>query len=81
MALDKENGNDLWQKAVDKELKNVIVAFQLLEEGEQLPVGSKKIPYHLIFDVKFNLTRKARLVAGGHRSKHLVPTHEKYSTV
>ena len=81
IALDKENGNDLWQKAVDKELKNVIVAFQLLQEGEQLPVGSKRIPYHLIFDVKFNLTRKARLVAGGHRSKHLVPTHEKYSTV
>jgi hypothetical protein len=81
LKLDKENDNDLWQKAIDKELKNVLIAFQLLEEGESLPVGSKEIPYHIIFDVKFDLTRKARLVAGGHRAKHLVPAHAKFSSV
>ena len=30
------------------------------------------IPYHFIFDIKADLTRKVRLVAGGH--KHNVPT-------
>ena len=39
-----------------------------------------KIPYHFIFDVKHDLTRKARLVAGGH--KHVdVPAHMVYSSV
>ena len=80
MELDKTNGNTLWFDAIQKELKNVIVAFKLLEPGEQLPVGSKLIPYHIIFDVKLDLTRKARLVAGGHRNKD-VPAHTTFSTV
>ena len=80
LRLDKDNGNDLWKKAIDKELGNVRIAFKLLEEGERLPGGSKEIPYHIIFDVKLDLTRKARLVAGGHRNKH-VPTYTTFSTV
>ena len=59
---------------------NVKVAFKLLGDGESVPVGSKKIPYHIIFDVKFDMTRKARLVAGGHRNKN-VPSHATFSTV
>lgn len=79
LELDWKNGNDLWDKAIKKELKNVLVAFKLLEDDELLPVGSKRIPYHIIFDVKFDLTRKARLVAGGHRNQ--VPSHATYSSV
>ena len=52
----------------------------MLEPGEHPPVGSKPIPYHIVFDVKFDLTRKARLVAGGHRHKD-VPAHTTFSTV
>ena len=51
-----------------------------MEDGENLPVGSKLIQYHKIYDVKFDLTRKARLVAGGHRNKK-VPPHITFSTV
>ena len=80
LSLDKQNGNNFWQKAIEKELKNVIVAFKLLDEGDKPLPGSKEIPYHIIFDVKFDLTRKARLVAGGHRNKD-VPAHTTYSTV
>ena len=80
LRLDHENGNDLWSKAIDKELKNVLVAFKLLQEDENVPVGSKLIPYHIIFDVKFDLTRKARLVAEGHRNKN-IPAHATYSSV
>ena len=79
-SIDRENGNDLWDKAIKKELKNVLVAFQLLEDGEPLPVGSKLIPYHIIFDIKFDMTRKARLVAGGHKHKD-VPAYATYSSV
>ena len=34
LDLDRENGNDLWKRAIEKELGNVRVAFTLLEEGE-----------------------------------------------
>jgi len=37
----------------------------VLEDGESIPEEYKKIPYHMIFDLKFDLGRKARLVAGG----------------
>ena len=43
-------------------------------------MGSKLIPYHIIYDDKFDLTRKARLVAGGHRNKKVAP-HIIFSTV
>jgi hypothetical protein len=42
------------------------VAFKFLEEGEKVPVGSTWIPFHMIFDIKCDLTRKAHFVAGGH---------------
>ena len=80
LALDKKNGDTFWRDALDKELKNVLIAFKLLQDGENIPVGSKEIPYHIIFDVKFDLTRKARLVSGGHRNKD-IPSHVTYSSV
>ena len=80
LDLDKTNGNDLWRNAIDKELNKVRVAFQLLNDNDEVPVGSKKINYHLIFEVKMDLTRKARLVAGGHLNKN-VPRHTTYSSV
>ena len=66
LHLDIENGNKLWQEAIAKEMTNSRVAFQVLEAEEQPPVGYTKITCHLIFDVKMDLTKKARYVAGGH---------------
>ncbi len=31
-------------------------------------MGYKEIPCHIIFDMKMNFTRKARFVAGGHKT-------------
>ena len=78
--LDEANGNTLWTDAIEKELRNVRVAFDLLKDGERPPVGSKWIPYHFVFDVRHTLERKARLVAGGHRNDS-VPTYNRYSSV
>jgi hypothetical protein len=64
--IDQETGTDYWHQAILKEMKNNAVAFQFLEEGENVPVGSKWIPFHMIFDIKCDFTRKARFVAGGH---------------
>ena len=66
LHLDLKNGHKLWQEAIAKEMANSRVSFQILEADEQPPVGFTKITSHLIFDVKMNLTRKIRYVAGGH---------------
>ena len=47
-------------------MKNSRVTFNLLDRNNHAPVGYKEITCHLIFDVKMDLTRKARYVAGGH---------------
>jgi hypothetical protein len=49
-----------------KEMKNVRVAFKFLEPFEKPAPGYKKIPLRMIFNIKMDFTRKARLVAGGH---------------
>jgi hypothetical protein len=64
--IDQETGTDYWHQAILKEMKNNAVAFQFLEEGENVSVGSKWIPFHMIFDIKCDFTRKAHFVAGGH---------------
>jgi hypothetical protein len=64
--IDKETNTDYWHQAILKEMTNNAVAFRFLEEGEQIPVGSTWIPFHMILDVKCHLTRKARFNAGGH---------------
>jgi len=65
LLLDKKNGNDLWEKALAKEMKNVKIAFEFYKPGARPPVGHKEIRCFLIWDVKMDLTRKARFVASG----------------
>ena len=38
----------------------------MLDKISTKPVGTKEINYYMIYDVKIDLTRKARLVAGRH---------------
>ena len=61
VLMDKESGNTFWRDATKKEMKNVEVAFKFLDDGINMPIGFKKITCHLIFDVKFDLTRKAMI--------------------
>jgi hypothetical protein len=41
MRLDKENDNTIWQDAVRKEMKNVIIAFKILNGEESAPQPTK----------------------------------------
>jgi hypothetical protein len=41
-------------------------AFDILEDGAQEPKISKRIPCHMIFDIKMDFIPKAHFVAGGH---------------
>ena len=68
--LDAKNGDTKWMDAISKEMANVIVAFDILKDGDRAPIGHKQINYHLIFDVKTeDFRRKARLVAGGYMTE------------
>ncbi len=78
-AIDQENGNDLQHQAILKEMKDNAQAFHFLDPGESIPVGSQWVPFHMIFDVKVDLTRKARFVAGGHWTT--TPMQLTYSSV
>jgi len=66
--LDKKNGNTLWVDALDKEMFNNGVAFEILEEGIKAPPGWRKVTGHLVWDVKMDFTRKARWVLDGHKA-------------
>ena len=61
-------------------MKNVVVAFKWLHDYEHLPKGWKEILCQIIYDVKLDLTRQARLVAGGQRKKS-IQDHLVYSSV
>ena len=84
--LDKKNGNDNWCKAIEKEMSCIHVAFEkwvdgkTREEAKQKLIGYQEVRCHMIFDVKMSgLTRKARLVAGGHMTD--TPSSITYSSV
>ena len=68
IALDRLNQNTLWQDAIKKEMSNVMVAFEILEDDKELPPGYTKASGHIIFDVKMDFTRKARYVKDGHKT-------------
>jgi hypothetical protein len=64
--LDKNNGNDVWAKALKKEMLNVGIAFKSLEPEKAVPAGWVKTSGHIVFNVKMSLERKARWVLDGH---------------
>jgi Reverse transcriptase (RNA-dependent DNA polymerase) len=66
--LDARNGNDCWKKALQKEMLNVGIAFEILDDGKSPPIGWSKQSGHIIFDVKMDFTRKARWVLDGHKT-------------
>ena len=66
--LDQLNGNTLWMDAVQKEMQALydLDCFEFREAGYNPGSDYQVTRLHLIFDVKNDLRRKARLVAGGH---------------
>jgi hypothetical protein len=69
VKLDKEHDNTLWQDAVRKEMKNVRIAFKILNGEESPPPNYQEIRSHMIFDVKMeDFRRKASFVAGRHKT-------------
>ena len=68
IRLDEKNGNTLWRDAINREMENLKVAFDILDDGKKPPPGYSKSSGHIIFDVWMTLERKARWVKDGHKT-------------
>ena len=88
IQLDDENGNTFWYESIQKEMKNVRIAFDVDHEtsveqarSNKHYVGFQEIKCHMVFVIKMDgkFTRKARLVAGGHTTN--TPASLTYSSV
>ena len=77
--LDKKNGNIFWIQALAKEMHNVFIVFELLDQGAKAPLGWTPSSGHIIFDVKMDFTRKSRWVKDGHKNPD--PSMSNYSGV
>jgi hypothetical protein len=78
LAIDRNTGTSFWKDAIEKEMKNVLPAFEF-RDNDVMPPGFKKIDCHMVFDVKLDLVRKARFIAGGHQTDP--PKESVYSSI
>jgi hypothetical protein len=63
--LDTVHENNFWMEALQKEMVNIGIAFEVLEDKASAPKGWNKVTGHIIWDVKMDFTRKARWVLDG----------------
>ena len=67
LAIDAATNTTHWKDAIELEMRNVWVAFNILPRGQDQLPAHQFMKCHMIFDIKMeNFKRKARLVAGGH---------------
>jgi hypothetical protein len=59
--------NNLWMETLQKEMFNIGIAFEVLEDGASASKGWNKAIGHIIWDVKMDFTRKASWVLDGHK--------------
>ena len=56
--IDAKNKNAFWRDAIDKKIKSIGIAIDILETGKVAPINYKKTSSHIIFDIKMDFTRK-----------------------
>jgi len=80
VELDQLHGNHLWRKSEVTELDSIDEYNTFHDVGKgTTPNGYKKIQYHIIYAVKHDLGRKAKLVADGNITE--TPLTSVYSSV
>ena len=81
LELDLKNGNNKWQEGIKREMDGLHEhqTFRFLPPGSSAPEGYQLVPLRMVFDVKSDLKRKARLVIGGNRID--ASEHSGYSSV
>ena len=60
LELDKKNGDTHWTDSIVSDMNNVKVAFYVLPDGYNAPIGHQFVKCRMIFDVKMeDFRRKA----------------------
>jgi len=67
--MDVKNQDNKWKEAMEKEISSIQEhkTIEFLHPNASPPEGYQRAPLRMIFDVKSDLRRKARLVVGGHK--------------
>jgi Reverse transcriptase (RNA-dependent DNA polymerase) len=78
LEIDRRTGITFWRDAINKEMATVAHVFEFVKDDEILG-NYQFVLCHMVFDVKMDLTRKARFVAGGHMTDP--PKDTTYSSV
>ena len=65
LKIDEETSTSHWRDALTKEAKTVLPALKVLERNEKIPPGFKYVELLTVFDIKMDLTRKARICVRG----------------
>ena len=79
LAIDAKNGNDHCCKSIEKEMKNVMPAFEFNDDNK-MPICHKHIDCYMIFDnTLVGLVRKARIVPVGYQID--IPSESTYSSM
>jgi hypothetical protein len=78
LEIDRRTGTTFWRDAINKEMATVAHVFEFVKDDE-IPGNYQFVLCHMVFDVKMDLTRKARFVAGGHMTDP--PKDTTYSSV
>jgi hypothetical protein len=68
MQLDRKRENPFWKDALALEMTNIGIAFEVLESNKYVRPGWKKVPGHLVWDIKMDFSRKSRWVLNGHKT-------------
>jgi hypothetical protein len=80
LEIDRRTGTNCRREALDLEIKNVRVAFDVLDDKDEIPVGYQHVRGQLIFEIKMGSLRwKARCVADGHLTDP--PASKTYASV
>ena len=79
LEIDRINRKNFWRDALELEMMNLGIAFDILDENDVVPPGWSKVTGQVIFDCKMYMTRKARWVLDGHKTPE--PLHSTYAGV
>ena len=70
LKLDEANGNAIWKGAIEKKIEVLLgldyFGFHPAGYHNTLDATWQRTILHMVFDIKQDLKRKCRLVAGGH---------------
>ena len=66
--LDEKDGNALWMGTINRELENLKVTFDVLEDKAKILVGYDEVAGQLVFDIRMTLGWKSRWIKDANRT-------------